>query len=155
MQEKLSDLCRDQKQTINPRKTNQDIAEHTDLSVGTVAQFFRGDIKNPSVYTVGPICREMGVSMDDYFEIPRPVSNSDTEALRAENAQLQNENEALRAENTALHTQITQHLRSIRMHRIVTLILLAILSLCALALLVDVMNPNVGWVRAAAQSLAP
>lgn len=67
LMEKLSDLCRDQKQTITPRKTNQDIAESTDLSVGTVAQFFRGDIKNPSVYTAGPICREMGVSMDDYL----------------------------------------------------------------------------------------
>ena len=70
MKEKLSDLCREQKQTITPRKTNQDVAENTDLSVGTVSQFFRGDIKNPSVYTVGPICREMGVSMDEYFGIP-------------------------------------------------------------------------------------
>ena len=70
MKEKLSDLCREQKQTITPHKTNQDVAENTDLSVGTVSQFFRGDIKNPSVYTVGPICREMGVSMDEYFGIP-------------------------------------------------------------------------------------
>ena len=37
MKEKLSDLCREQKQTITPHKTNQDVAENTDLSVGTVA----------------------------------------------------------------------------------------------------------------------
>ena len=77
MKEKLSDLCREQKQVLTPRKTNQDVAENTDLSVGTVSQFFRGDIKNPSVYTVGPICREMGVSMDDYLifrtKLPPPI----------------------------------------------------------------------------------
>ena len=89
MKEKLSDLCREQKQTITPHKTNQDVAENTDLSVGTVSQFFRGDIKNPSVYTVGPICREMGVSMDEYFGIPHdepaePSEPPDSEKLRAE-----------------------------------------------------------------------
>ena len=38
MKEKLSDLCREQKQTITPHKTNQDVAENTDLSVGTVSR---------------------------------------------------------------------------------------------------------------------
>lgn len=138
MKEKLSDLCREQKQTITPRKTNQDVAENTDLSVGTVSQFFRGDIKNPSVYTVGPICREMGVSMDEYFGIPHdepaePAEPSDAEKLRAENA--------------ALRSQLAQQQKSLRMHRLVTLILLGILSLCALALLADVLIPSTGWIR--------
>lgn len=132
MKEKLSDLCREQKQTITPRKTNQDVAENTDLSVGTVSQFFRGDIKNPSVYTVGPICREMGVSMDEYFGIP-PAEPSDAEKLRAENA--------------ALRAQLAQQQKSLRMHRLVTLILLGILSLCALVLVADVLIPSIGWIR--------
>ena len=132
MNEKLSDLCREQKQTITPHKTNQDVAENTDLSVGTVSQFFRGDIKNPSVYTVGPICREMGVSMDEYFGIP-PAEPPDAEKLRAENA--------------ALRAQLAQQQKSLRMHRLVTLILLGILLLCALALLVDVLSPSIGWMR--------
>ena len=84
MKEKLSDLCREQKQTITPHKTNQDVAENTDLSVGTVSQFFRGDIKNPSVYTVGPICREMGVSMDEYFGIPHDEPAEPSEPPDAE-----------------------------------------------------------------------
>lgn len=135
MKEKLSDLCREQKQTITPHKTNQDVAENTDLSVGTVSQFFRGDIKNPSVYTVGPICREMGVSMDDYFDIPHdePAEPADAEMLRAENA--------------SLRAQLAQHQKSLRMHRLVTLILLGILSLCALALVIDVLSPSIGWFR--------
>ena len=138
MKEKLSDLCREQKQTITPRKTNQDVAENTDLSVGTVSQFFRGDIKNPSVYTVGPICREMGVSMDEYFGIPHdepaePAEPSDAEKLRAENA--------------ALRAQLAQQQKSLRMHRLVTLILLGILSLCALVLVADVLIPSIGWIH--------
>ena len=135
MKEKLSDLCRERKQTITPHKTNQDVAENTDLSVGTVSQFFRGDIKNPSVYTVGPICREMGVSMDEYFGIPHdePAESSDAEKLRTENA--------------ALCAQLAQQQKSLRMHRIVTLILLGILLLCVLALLFDVLSPSIGWIR--------
>lgn len=139
MKEKLSDLCREQKQAITPHKTNQDVAENTDLSVGTVSQFFRGDIKNPSVYTVGPICREMGVSMDDYFGIPHDEPAEPAEPPDAEK---------LRAENAALRAQLAQQQKSLRMHRIVTLILLGILALCALALLADVLIPSVGWIRA-------
>ena len=132
MKEKLSDLCREQKQTITPHKTNQDVAENTDLSVGTVSQFFRGDIKNPSVYTVGPICREMGVSMDKYFGIPHDEP-ADSEKLLAETA--------------ALRAQLAQQQKSLRMHRLVTLILLGILLLCALALVADVLIPSIGWIR--------
>lgn len=138
MKEKLSDLCREQKQTITPRKTNQDVAENTDLSVGTVSQFFRGDIKNPSVYTVGPICREMGVSMDEYFGIPHDEPAEPAEPFDAEK---------LRAENAALRAQLAQQQKSLRMHRLVTLILLGILSLCALALVADVLIPSIGWIR--------
>ena len=141
LMEKLSDLCRDQKQTITPHKTNQEIAESTDLSVGTVAQFFRGDIKNPSVYTAGPICREMGVSMDAYFDIPCEASPPDPDAVSAEA-------DKLRIENAALHEQLTQQQKSLRMHRLVTLILLSIVALCVLALVVDVLSPTVGWFRA-------
>lgn len=142
MKEKLSDLCREQKQTITPRKTNQDVAENTDLSVGTVSQFFRGDIKNPSVYTVGPICREMGVSMDEYFGIPHDEPAEPAEPAEPPDA------EKLRAENAALRAQLAQQQKPLRMHRLVTLILLGILLLCALALLVDVLIPSIGWIRA-------
>ena len=137
MKEKLSDLCRDQKQTILPHKTNQEIAENADLSVGTVAQFFRGGIKNPSVYTVGPICREVGVSIDEYFGI----ENADTDKPDTEL-------EALRADNDALRSQLVLCQKSLRMHRLVTIILLGIVVLCVIALLIDFSIPNIGWVRA-------
>lgn len=141
MKEKLSDLCRDQKLTITPHKTNQEIAENTDLSVGTVAQFIRGDIKNPSVYTVGPICREVGVSIDEYFSIPREEPLSDSGASSTDT-------EKLHVENAALREQLAQQQKSLRMHRLVTLILLSIVALCAFALVVDILSPTLGWFRA-------
>jgi transcriptional regulator with XRE-family HTH domain len=141
LKEKLSDLCRDQKLTITPHKTNQEIAENTDLSVGTVAQFIRGDIKNPSVYTVGPICREVGVSIDEYFSIPREEPLSDSGASSTET-------EKLHVENAALREQLAQQQKSLRMHRLVTLILLSIVALCAFALVVDILSPTLGWFRA-------
>lgn len=78
----------------------------------------------------------MGVSMDEYFGIPHdePAESSDVEKLRAENA--------------ALRAQLAQQQKSLRMHRLVTLILLGILSLCALALVADALIPSIGWIRA-------
>ena len=77
----------------------------------------------------------MGVSMDEYFGIPHdePAEPSDAEKLRAENA--------------ALRAQLAQQQKSLRMHRLVTLILLGILSLCALVLVADVLIPSIGWIR--------
>ncbi len=46
-----------------------------------------------------------------------------------------------RAENAALRAQLAQQQKSLRMHRLVTLILLGILLLCALALLVERAHP--------------
>lgn len=73
--------------------------------------------------------------MDEHFgvEHDEPVESSDAEKLRAENA--------------ALRAQLAQQQKSLRMHRLVTLILLGILLLCVLALVVDVLSPSIGWIR--------
>lgn len=73
--------------------------------------------------------------MDEYFGIPHdePAEPSDAEKLRAENA--------------ALRAQLAQQQKSLRMHRLVTLILLGILSLCALVLVADALIPSIGWIR--------
>ena len=54
----------------------------------------------------------------------------------------------LLAESAALRAQLAQQQKSLHMHRLVTLILLGILLLCALALVVDVLSPSIGWFRA-------
>lgn len=136
MSEKLWETCREAKDTMQPHKTNQDIADESGVSVNAVSQFLRGETTKPYINTVDPICASLGVSMDEHFGVPpaEPAEPSDAEKLRAENA--------------ALRAQLAQQQKSLRMHRLVTLILLGILLLCALALVADVLIPSIGWIRA-------
>ena len=136
MSEKLWETCREAKDTMQPHKTNQDIAVESGVSVNAVSQFLRGKTTKPYINTVGPICASLGVSMDEHFGVPpaEPAGSSDAEKLLAESA--------------ALRAQLAQQQKSLHMHRLVTLILLGILLLCALALVVDVLSPSIGWFRA-------
>ncbi len=136
MSEKLWETCREAKDTMQPHKTNQDIADESGVSVNAVSQFLRGETTKPYINTVGPICASLGVSMDEHFGVPpaEPAGSSDAEKLLAESA--------------ALRAQLAQQQKSLHMHRLVTLILLGILLLCALALVVDVLSPSIGWFRA-------
>lgn len=136
MSEKLWETCREAKDTMQPHKTNQDIADESGVSVNAVSQFLRGETTKPYINTVGPICASLGVSMDEHFGVPpaEPAGSSDAEKLLAESA--------------ALRAQLAQQQKSLHIHRLVTLILLGILLLCALALVVDVLSPSIGWFRA-------
>ena len=135
MSEKLWETCREAKDTMQPHKTNQDIADESGVSVNAVSQFLRGETTKPYINTVGPICASLGVSLDEHFGVPpaEPSEPSDAEKLRAENA--------------SLRAQFAQQQKSLHMHRLVTLILLGILLLCALALVVDALIPSIGWIR--------
>ena len=135
MSEKLWETCREAKDTMQPHKTNQDIADESGVSVNAVSQFLRGETTKPYINTVGPICASLGVSLDEHFGVPpaEPSEPSDAEKLRAENA--------------SLRAQFAQQQKSLRMHRLVTLILLGILLLCGLALVVDALIPSIGWIR--------
>ena len=132
LSEKLWETCREAKDTMQPHKTNQDIADESGVSVNAVSQFLRGETTKPYIDTVGPICASLGVSLDERFGVP-PAEPSDAEKLRAENA--------------SLRAQFAQQQKSLRMHRLVTLILLGILLLCALALVADALIPSIGWIR--------
>ena len=135
MSEKLWETCREAKDTMQPHKTNQDIADESGVSVNAVSQFLRGETTKPYINTVGPICASLGVSLDEHFGVPpaEPSEPSDAEKLLAESA--------------ALRAQLAQQQKSLHMHRLVTLILLGILLLCALALVVDALIPSIGWIR--------
>ena len=135
MSEKLWETCREAKDTMQPHKTNQDIADESGVSVNAVSQFLRGETTKPYIDTVVPICASLGVSMDEHFGVPpaEPAGSSDAEKLLAESA--------------ALRAQLAQQQKSLHMHRLVTLILLGIHLLCALALVADALIPSIGWIR--------
>lgn len=144
MKPRIYELCRKNKDTMNPRRTNEDLAGRTNLSLNTVACFLRGEIANPGVYTVGPLCRETGVSLDDYFDIITPSREASEEAR-----QLASEVELLKAKNEGLQHENANLRVSLRMHRFTTGVLLCIVAAAVIALLIDVLNPDAGWIRRA------
>lgn len=137
MSENLWETCREAKATMQPRKTNQDIADESGLSVNAVGQFLRGETKSPSVDTVGPICAALGVSMDEHFGVESPVEDDTAEV---ENLQIQLKN--------AEHLNEVYE-KELKRKSVQIWVLSAIVLIALLALLVDLCNPNVGWIRAA------
>lgn len=65
------------------KMTNQDIADKSGLSLNTVTNYFSSRSKAPSIYTVGPLCASLGVSLDRYFGII-----DDNSKLKSENQQI-------------------------------------------------------------------
>ena len=134
LKQELWELCRDKKDSANPRITNQQLAERSGLSQNAVGQYLRGETPNAPLSTFGPICKMLGVSVDEYLGIEHPAPSSD--ALQA-----------VRLERDHYKREIELYKRSLRTHRIVTLILVPILALVVISLVIDLLNPYVGWIR--------
>ena len=134
LKQELWELCRDKKDSANPRITNQQLAERSGLSQNAVGQYLRGETPNAPLSTFGPICKMLGVSVDEYLGIEHPAPSSD--ALQA-----------VRLERDHYKREIELYKRSLRTHRIVTLILVSILSLVVISLVIDLLDPYVGWIR--------
>ena len=132
MEKMLWQLCREAKEASH--LTNQIIADRSGLALNTVSQYLRGESKSASVYTVGPICHALGIDMNAYFGISPPAPESVSDLLLLE--------------NKSLRIQCDHLLKSLKMHRITTLVLLGIVALFALALVVDILSPTLGWFRA-------
>lgn len=131
MKKQLWEICRDKKDSANPRITNQQLVENTGLSVNAIGQYLRGETPNAPLSTFGPICRCLGVSVDDYLGLERPPAQ-DAELA----AKLESEQKMLRVYQSG-----------VRKRDAVIGFLLILVMLALGALLVDVMNPNVGWIR--------
>lgn len=70
------------------RLTHQDIADKADLPLQTVKNFFSRASKSPSVYTVAPICKALGISLDEAFGISKHLTPTE-ETLQARNDELE------------------------------------------------------------------
>ena len=69
MNQKVVDACQKAKSSAYPKITNQDIVDETGLSPSAVNNFLRGATKDPPLGTAGPICKMLGVSLDDCCDI--------------------------------------------------------------------------------------
>lgn len=130
----IKDLCwqaREQK-----RMTAQAIADESGVSFSTINNFFASASKNPSVYTVGPICAVLDVSLDRYFGI---VAGED----------LSGRDQALLSQQVTHKDEMIRLLRaSVRNRdRIISVLLLALILALLYAITMDVLNPDMGLAR--------
>nr|DAT45847.1 MAG TPA: structural protein [Caudoviricetes sp.] len=142
MDTSLQDLCREARLRAN--LTAQDIADASGVSFSSVNNFFASASKAPSVYTVGPVCRVLGVSLDRFFDITEVLSPEQqmvrmqrlhTTELHA--ARMEGEMESMRRHIKAQQTLII----------IMSVVLSIILLLLALYVILDYRAPNVGLIQ--------
>ena len=131
MVKKLWELCREEKD--HKRLTNQSVADASGISLNAVSQYLRGETKNASVYTVGPICKAIGVSMDDYFGIARDDESTD-------------ERQQMKMEYME---------KTLRTYTRLVYLLGVIVLMAMIALILDLANPNIGWFRAPINAMLP
>lgn len=125
MEQSLQEICREAK--YQAKMTAQDISDNSDVPLSSVNNFFASSSKMPSIYTAGPICRVLGVSIDAFFDI-QPIPDPSLEA------QLAHEREM-----NQLRAGAIRHKNSL----ILGLMILLALSL-AYGITIDIMNPNIG-----------
>ena len=79
-------LCRIRKEEL--KLTYQDISDASGVPLSTVQNFFSKLSKAPSIYTVAPICKALGISLDEVFEISEHLTPTE-ETLQARNDELE------------------------------------------------------------------
>ena len=147
MQE-LYEICWEKKDNASPRITNQDLADATGKSLNMVAQYLRGEAPNASFETVSALCKELNVSMDAFSGI-EGTTDAQLKLLTEKLIQAEANKTALQAELKNAKAQLDIYKKSIKAHRKITWMLLALVMLAVAALIVDLLDPNVGWIRAA------
>ena len=138
MDKQLWEICREQWQNLHPRKTYQDVADESGISVNAVAQFLRGETKNTYIQTAALICKALHVSIDAVYGIKCQGQPEQPDELQQELA----------------HTKhlLRIYARGVSVRTGIIFVLCAVLTLALIALIIDLRNPNVGWVRAALRS---
>ena len=132
----LQDICREAKN--EQHLTYANIAEKSGIVEKTVQNFFSSSSKLPPVYTAGPICRALGVSLDKYFDI---TTDDQPNALEIE----RQEKEHLAEMGEMKDAQIERSDRSmLQKDRIMIAMAGFILFLIAYMTIVDLLDPMIG-----------
>ena len=82
----IQEVCRIRKEEL--KLTYQDISDVSGVPLSTVQNFFSKFSKSPSIYTVAPICKALGISLDEAFEISEHLTPTE-ETLQARNDELE------------------------------------------------------------------
>lgn len=78
--------------------TNQQVADETGLSISTVNKMLAGELKNPGIFSVAPVCICLGLSLDTLIGAQQPEDDpADVERLEmqlAHSEEMRDEKEA-------------------------------------------------------------
>ncbi len=144
MNQKVVDACQKAKNSAYPKITNQDIVDETGLSPSTVNNFLRGATKDPPLGTAGPICKMLGVSLDDCCDIDAHANPTELQQAVQELTQ------KLQVANTKIEISALElkHAREqLATYRALAWIFGILVLLAMGALLIDLSNLGVGWIR--------
>lgn len=82
----IQELCRIRKEEL--KLTYQDISDASGVPLSTVQNFFSKLSKAPSIYTGAPICKVLGISLDEVYGITEHLTPTE-ETLQARNDELE------------------------------------------------------------------
>ena len=135
----IQELCRIRKEEL--KLTYQDISDASGVPLSTVQNFFSKLSKAPSIYTVAPICKVLGISLDEIFGISEHLTPTE-ETLQARNDELERHVDA-KADTIEIMR------RGVRIRNGVILFLfIAVVLLAAWGLYIDLHCVDYGFWRA-------
>ena len=141
----IQGVCKARKDAL--KMTHQEISDLSGTPLSTVQTFFSKASKSPSFYTVVPICKALGISIDEVFGISEHLTPTE-ETLQAEKdgleKRLSNKRETIDTQNHAIN-MMEKGIR-IRNHVILTMFIILI-GLLAWCIYVDLQCMDVGFWR--------
>ena len=125
----LQDICKAKAQALGV--TYQQISDGTGIPLQTIRNFFSRASKAPSINTAGPICKFLGVSLDEYCSITIRLTPTE-ETLAAKNNTLKAQCAELKKLVESKNKTINMLLRGIRTRNHIIAALLVLLCLVAM-----------------------
>ena len=127
--------------------TYQQIADQSNLPLSTVKIFFSAKSKTPAITTAGPICKVMGVSIDEFCGITDKLTMSE-EVLSAKN-------DTLRAHKKELEKHLVDNSKTMKImmdgvrtrNRIIAALLVLLCLVAMYALYLDFHCVQIGFWR--------
>lgn len=127
--------------------TYQQIADQSNLPLSTVKIFFSAKSKTPAITTAGPICKVMGVSIDEFCGITPKLTMSE-EVLSAKN-------DTLRAHKKELEKHLVDNGKTMKImmdgvrtrNRIIAALLVLLCLVAMYALYLDFHCVQIGFWR--------
>lgn len=134
----IQEVCRIRKEKL--KLTYQDISDASGVPLSTVQNFFSKFSKSPSIYTVAPICKALGISIDEIFGISEHLTPAE-ETLQARNDELERHVDAK-------SDTIEIMRRGVRIRNgVIVLMFVIIVLLAAWCVYVDIHCTNYGFWR--------